>query len=443
MDKVNFYSNIVGKKALDADNDAVGIVRDFVIESGDRFPVISAVVVAVKKEKKKILFSQVLEMNPVKFNAKKDSITFLELTEADALVSNSIIDRQIVDIDGLKVIRVNDVFFSKIDDKFCITHADVGTRGLIRRLGFEKILKIFLPKFKDKLISWEYVEPLHPSRALQLKIPRSKLAELHPADIADLMEGVSHQTRELIVTQLDTQTAAETLVEAEPEVRQSLFMTLRNKRIASIIEKLAPDEAADLMHFVPRSKISELLTLLKPDFAKKVKDLMKYGKETAGGMMSTEFIHVPKEYTAQQVIDFLRQISPSAEVKYYIYVVDEAGKLSGVLSLRDLIIAPPQKKVSEFMIADVLFVEDTATKEDVSKAILKYSLLALPVVGVDGKLVGVVDVEEVLDSAAPKSMKKKWTKKVRRRKKGKEQSAKQQLPQHLQQQNHQMQPEAK
>src|SRR3989338_10261358 len=333
-----FYSQIIGKKVVDADSEIVGSISDFIIESGDKFPVVSWIVVWCKKEKKKIPWSSVKDINgQIKLNVAGKDNSFSELTEADTLVGNSVIYRQIVDTDGLKVIRVNDVFFSRIEEHLYITHADVGTRGLIRRLGFEKILKIFLPKFKDNLISWEYVQPLHLAQALQLKIPRSKLSELHPADIADLMEDVSHQTRELIVKQLEPEVAAETLVEAEPEVRQSLLMTLKNKRIVSIIEKLSPDDAAELMRYVPHYKISELMALLKPDFMKKVNDLMKYESETAGGMMATEFISVSIEYTAQQVIDFLRQGSPSAEVGYYIYVVDDVEKLAGVLSLRSLI----------------------------------------------------------------------------------------------------------
>ncbi len=344
---------------------------------------------------------------------KQKEIPFVIPEDCDILLSETLLDKQIIDTDGLKVIRVNDVLLTKTDDKLCITAVDVGTRGLLRRLGVEDLLSPIIEKVGNKLIAWEYVEPLNmyaegsACQNIQLKIPRSKLAEVHPADIADLMEELSHKERAMVFNALDSQTAAETLAEAAPEVQQSVVKNVKKSKLAEIFEHLAPDEAVNLISVLQKRVANELLGLIKPEKAKKIKELVEYDKDFAGSMMNPTFTSVPNYYTADQTIKYLRKIMVTAQHIFYVYVVDKDDNLVGVLSLRSLILAQPNDLVETFMRGKVISIDAKAPKKDAAKTILKYNLLALPVVSETGKLLGVVTIDDVLEKVAPSEWKKK------------------------------------
>lgn len=354
-----------------------------------------------------------IEKNKIYLNIKQKEIPFVIPEDCDVLVSEILLDKQIIDTDGLKVIRVNDVILTKINDKLCITAVDVGTRGLLRRLGIENILSPIIEKVGNRLIPWEYVAPLNmysdgnSCQNIQLTVSRSKLSEVHPADIADLMEDLSHKERAMVFNALDNKTAAETLVEAVPEVQQSVFKNVKKNKLAEIFDYLAPDEAVNLIGVLHKKVANELLGLITPEKAKKIQELVNYDKDTVGAMMNPTFVSVPNYYTADQTIKYLRKILVNAQHIFYVYVVDKEETLVGVLSLRSLILAQPNDQVETFMRTKIISIETNAPKKDAAKTILKYNLLALPVVNEKGKLLGVVTIDDVLEKVAPSEWKKK------------------------------------
>jgi len=237
---------------------------------------------------------------------------------------------------------------------------------------------------------------------LRLSISREKLKDIHPADLADLLEDLGHEERVEVMTALPEEHAAEVLEEAEPEVQQSVIQELPSDRASDILDEMKPDEAADVLGELPEERAEELIALMEEDKAEEVSRLMQYEPETAAGKMTTEFIALPGWMTVEQVIARLRETRLDAESIFYLYVVDNIGRLVGVLSMRSLVISPSDAPITQLMRSDVATVRTSATVEDVAGALVKYDLLAVPVVEEDGRLVGIVTIDHVMDTLLEK-----------------------------------------
>jgi len=242
---------------------------------------------------------------------------------------------------------------------------------------------------------------------MRVTVPRAKLALLHPADIADIVEEMTADERRKGFEQLDVETAAEALSEVEPEMQASIVSDLDEERAADILEEMAPDEAADLLQDLPEERRDELVDLMQKEEKEDVEELLTYPEDSAGGIMTTDFVALAAELTAAQAIDRLRELQPDPELTYYLYVVDSQGRLDGVISLRDLVVAKPEMKLSDVMDPHVLKVEATTPKEEVAALIAKYDLLALPVVDARHMLIGTVTVDDVVEIMLPRGWKKR------------------------------------
>jgi len=398
-----YFSELRGKQVFDAAGEKLGALDDLIVLDGPTHAEVIALTYASEGRKKKVSWQFVAAINKgVQLKVKRENLSFLNINDSDISLKDNILDKQLIDINGLKVVRVNDIILSKAEDKFVVTSVDVGMKGFVRRLGLGVEAK------GSNIIPWEYVEPLQSdSKDLRLKVSRHKLSTLHPADIADIMEELSHHDRAVVFTSLDDKTAAETLLELKPEVRSSVFRGIKSKRVATILEKIPADEAADLLSVLSEGKANELLNLMNPETVKNIMELLEYPEESAGRVMSTDFIAITENFSVQETIEKLREIAPSTENIFYLYVVDQAGHLVGVLSLRQLIISQPNIQVSEIMEKDVIKINTEATKEEAAKIIFKYNLLALPVTNPNNELEGIITVDDVLGAYAPKEWKKK------------------------------------
>ena len=257
-------------------------------------------------------------------------------------------DKQIVDIDGRKVVRVNDLRLDDVEGTLHLVAVDVGAAGLLRRLGIEgpfrtlaRNLRLPIP---ERYIDWEDVDPVETSIAsIKLRVPHAGLAELHPADLATIIDQLAPRDRAGVLASLDDEAAADAIEEMEPETQVEVLEDLAPERAADILEEMSPDDAADLVADLSdetprRDPARSWSTTRRPRSA----SCSRYPEDTAGGIMTTEFIAVPADLTAAETIDRLRELEPDAETIYYVYVTDDDGAASsGVLSLRDLIVAPP------------------------------------------------------------------------------------------------------
>jgi magnesium transporter len=310
-------------------------------------------------------------------------------------LSRDLLDKQIVDTHGAKVVRVNDLQLSEVDGHLRLVGADVGLRGLLRRVGAEsmaeRVFGIAGRKLPRGIIPWHLVEPLESRQQnVRLTLPHAKLALLHPADIADIVEEMTADERLAVFDQLDVETAAETLGEVEPEMQAAIMGDLDGERAADILEEMDPDEAADLLQDLPEETREELIDLMDEEEGADVEELLAYPEDSAGGIMTTDFLALPRDLTTGQAIERLRELQPDPALVYYLYVVDGEGRLDGNVSLRDLVVAQPDTPLTTVMNPNVLRVEADTPKEEVAALIAKYDLLALPVVDARRKLLGTV-----------------------------------------------------
>jgi Mg2+ transporter MgtE len=304
-------------------------------------------------------------------------------------------------------VRVNDLQLSQVDGSMLLVGVDIGSRGLMRRIGLEglgrRVVSSLGRDWPHKLISWEAVDPVKSDvNSVKLRIAHTKLAKLHPADIAEIVHELSPDDRSAVFAALDDEKAADTLEEIQDEQMQaSILERLDVERASDILEAMSPDEAADLLADLPKERAQQLLQKMEEDEAEDVEELLAYREDTAGGLMTTEYVGVLHTLTAAQAIDRLRQLEPDAESVYYVYVVDEEEHLLGVLSLRDLIVAKPETPIRDFMIKSVIAVRVDAGPREVAEVTSKYNLLAVPVVDEHNRLQGIVTVDDVMERVMP------------------------------------------
>lgn len=406
-----FLSRLLNRPVCSPEGQRVGKVRDLLVAAGEQ-PTISAVLVRQGRAQKRLAWSAVttLDESGCVTAAGADLPDYVP-TDRDLSLTRDLLDKQIVDTDGRRVVRVNDLQLSRIGDQLRVVGVDVSTRGLLRRLGCEGIggkiaaaLRLSLP---PSVIPWDYVESLD-VRQIRLTISRQKLNALHPADLAEILSDLHGPQRETLFGSLDTERAAETLQEMEEDVQVSLFRTLNDEQAASVLEEMDPDEAADLIAQMPAERVAELLSRMEAEGAADVQELLSYEPDSAGGIMTTEFIGLPNHLTAQETIDRLRGLEPDAETIYYLYVVDERERLIGVLSLRDLIVSPAARRIVDFMNTSCITVRVDDSVDAVRDAISKYDFLAIPVVDSEGVLRGIITVDDVIDRMVAPQWKRRF-----------------------------------
>ena len=261
--------------------------------------------------------------------------------------------------------------------------------------------------FPANVVSWDAVELLPGDQAMRLKVPSDRIADLHPADLAEIISDLSRNETSQLLDTLDVETLADTLEEVEPDFQASLVETMSDEKVADVLEEMAPDEAADLLAELPQDRSEELLSLMETADAQDVRKLLAYPEDSAGGIMTTAYIAIRPDLSAEQALAYLRETADEAETIFYIYVTDEAGRLVGVFSLQDLVLARPQTAVDDFMHHRVVSVGLLDSQEAVAQVIAKYNLLAAPVVDDDGRLQGIVTADDALDKIIPTAWKKR------------------------------------
>lgn len=421
-----YLSEIQHRRVIEPNGNEVGKLADIAIVPQGQFPAAQWAILSTPSGEKVVRWGDLAqEIGHFRLRNPLETTPDAQLP-ADALrLARDLLDKQIVDTHGAKVVRVNDLQLSDVDGQLRLVGADVGLRGLLRRVGAESVAERVVGlagrRLPRGIIPWHLVETLEPANdapvktaAVRLTIPHAKLALLHPADIADIVEEMTADERVAVFQQLDIETAAEALQEVEPEMQAAIVSDLPEERAADILEEMDPDEAADLLQDLPEERRDELVELMEEEEAKDVSELLAHSEDSAGGIMTTDLYAIPAELTAAQAIDDLRVRKPDPELTYYLYVVDDEGKLEGVLSLRDLVVAAPETKVKAIMDPHVLRVEADTPKEEVAALIAKYDLLALPVVDARKKLIGTVTIDDVVELMLPRSWKKRSLRSIAR-----------------------------
>lgn len=409
-----FVSQLIGRAVTDPDGKFIGTLRDLIARKTEYLhPVVVAIVVkrpggdlVVPYSCVAVLFSRAIALKCTENDAQP-----YHPDENDIYLARDVLDKQIIDTDGARVVRVNDVEIVRVNGKVAVSNVDIGVKGVLRRIGLEKLaegiaslLKINLP---DGFISWDDVEMLTYDQKMQLKVSRQHLAELHPADVAEILSDMNKLESNRFLQSLDVEQLADTLEEVEPEYQASLVEGMEDEKVADVLEEMEPDEAADLLAELPPSRSQDLLALMEKDEAEDVRKLLTYPEDSAGGLMTTEYAAIPPNLTAAEALQYIREHCPDAETVFYVYVTDEENHLLGVASLRSLVFADPNTPVSEIMVKRVITVDLNDRQEDIAQVIAKYDLLAIPVVDAENRLHGIVTADDALDKIIPTAWKKR------------------------------------
>jgi magnesium transporter len=322
------------------------------------------------------------------------------------LLGRDLLDQQIIDVHGRKVVRVNDIDLQEDRSRhpavLKVAAVDVGPRGAMRRLlkGIvpADALRSLLRRIPEKAIPWEFVDLIEtdPARRVKLKISHDRLAKLHPADIADIVEELTPAEREAVFETLDEQVAAEALEEVNPKVQQSIIRSLDSDRAADIVEEMDPDAAADLLADLPPEDSEEILEEMQPEERADVEELLEFNEETAGGRMTTDYIALPREATVKDAVEKLRQFEGGIETVSTVFLLDEDEKLLGAVPLHKLVLSPNDTKLMELRSEPLIFVQAGASEKEVAEMFDKYNLLTLPVVDENSRMTGVITADDVI-----------------------------------------------
>ena len=410
-----FLSEILGHTITDFDGRYIGKLEDLIArELADAVhPIVDAVVI---KDKNKIIivpYALVMALftPSIPLKCRADEIPAYEPADNDIFLSRDVLDKQIIDTDGARVVRVNDLELVRVNETLYVGNVDIGMKGILRRLGIAEVTHritslLHLPD-SQTFISWDDVELLRHDPFMRLRVPVESISELHPADVAEIISDMNKLESGQLLEALDMEQLADTLEEVETEFQANLVENMSDEKVADLLEEMEPDEAADLLAELPEQRSRGLLSLMNKEDSDDVRKLLSYPEDSAGGIMTTEYACVPLHLTADDAIQWLRQNASDAETLFYIYVTDAQDHLLGVLSLKELIFAEPQAHVEDFMESHVKSVNLTDEQDEIAQIITKYNLLAIPVVDDQNVMHGIVTADDALDKIIPTAWKKR------------------------------------
>ena len=398
-----YLSQVLGRPILDLDGERVAVLKDVIVRLGEEdHPPVAGFVARYRRRDFYLPRWRIAQFaeNGVRLNSDKLDLSPFMRRDGEVMLARDVLDKQLIDVDGKRVVRVNDVQIIEADD-WRVTGADVSLTGLWRRLA-----PAFMRSGRPvEVIDWADVGYLATDAAtVQLKSSRGKLTRLHPVEIARLAEAFSYQQGAEIVESLDDETAAETLEEMAAERQAQILGDMDEERAADILEHMSPDEAADVLLDLPEDKAEDLLNRMEDEEQSEVAELLPYADDTAGGLMTTEFVTLPRELTVGEALARLREMAETPNMIYYLYVVAGEGSwnLTGVIALRSLILADQSAPLERVMRTEIQVAHANDDATEVAQKISEYNLLALPVVDELGDILGIVTVDDAMELLLPK-----------------------------------------
>src|SRR5687767_14572886 len=407
-----YVSQIIGQPIFDSRRDKIAAISDVLVRYGDDdHPPVIGLVARLRRRDFFIPDRNISELSEdgARMSSAKLNLTPFERREGEVLLSKDVLDNQLIDVDGKRVVRVNDVQLIESGDKWRVIGADVSLQGFLRRLMPKGFYGSSRPV---EVIDWAdvgYLATDTTTATVQLKSSKDKLSRLHPVEIAQLAETLSPIHRTEVVESLDDEIAADTLEEMSTEAQARILEEMDEERAADILEEMSPDDAVDVLDEMDDEKAQELFDLMEDEEKADVAELMPYDHDTAGGLMTTEFVVFPKDLTVGETIAGLREMAETPNMIYYLYVVEEENswKLCGLISLRSLILADPTRQLADVMRSEFRSAHPADSAEEVAQTISEYNLLALPVVDDEGDIAGIVTVDDAMEILLPKNLQRR------------------------------------
>lgn len=414
-----YLSQMLGEPVMDASGEKIGTISDLAISTGEVFPRITSLAfkgpgrVPFMISWRKYVDS--FDEDGITLAVDAPDIRFSYLQPEEVLLARDLMNQQIVDTQGMKVVRVNDLKLSQSGSQLRLLGAEVGVRGILRGLHplIERavcvVAKLFHKKVDEQIIAWNYMDLLDRDLSeVQLSVSHRRLDELHPADVADILEQLDPQQRATVFKHLDESRVSEAVSEMEDDVQAEFIDDLDDATAARVIGDMDPDDAADIVRDLPYEKAETLLRLMGVEDAAEVRQLLGYKDGTAGGMMTTQYVAVPSTSTVRETVQKLRQLDEDHPAVHYVYVTDVYGKLIGVLSMRTLVLADDDTPIADIMHKDVISSQPDVLEDAVVEDIFKYDIPAMPVVDEGGKMLGIVTTEDAWDAIEEDISADKW-----------------------------------
>jgi len=408
-----FFSELLNLPVLGPGAERLGRLKDVVLDGMDpAYPAVRAIVVrlASRAELRRVEWADFAELSARSIRLRRGAEALLPTQKLpnEILLAEDVLDRQLVDTDGAKVRRANDLHFVFGRGELRLAHVDVGMRGLVRRIGWQSwmdgVVRALRPHSRylteEDFVRWKNVQPLGAqSPRLRLDVTRSALSQMHPADLAEIFSDLDRPERAALFGQLPMEAAADTLEEADSELQRELLRSVKAEKAADLLEAMEPDEAADLLGDLPADESAQFLAAMDTEERSEIQQLLQYPQNAAGGIMTPDFVRVAGDETVAQAIEDIRRQASGVKHINDVFATDSEGRLAGFVSLRDLLLASPSIRLSSLIKEHPapLHPEDSANRA--AELAAKYKLLSLPVQTEDGKLLGVVTIDDVLEHA--------------------------------------------
>jgi CBS domain-containing protein/sporulation protein YlmC with PRC-barrel domain len=399
-------SELLGASVRDASGTVRGRVREIAVAPQDH-PTRIAYLVVRTPDGERMLLPDALKTAGASVRSANDASAWPRYAPSDGvlLLKRDLLDQQIIDVHGRKVVRVNDVELecTPVNSHLLldVVAVDVGARGAIRRLSKGIVpsftLRALLERIPPRVIPWQFVDLIEtdPARRVKLKIAYEGLSRLHPADIADIVEDLPPAEREAVFETIDEEVAAETLEELDPDVQVSVVESLDKDRAADIVEEMDPDAAADLLGDLPEEQSGEILKEMEPEERQEVTQLLEFGEHTAAGRMTTDFVAIGETAVVDDAIESLKTFEGGREALATIYLTGPGQKLVGAVPLVKIAISSPAVQLSSLSEPYIACAPDTP-ENDVAALFDKYNLITLAVVDEHGRLAGIITADDVI-----------------------------------------------
>ena len=405
-----YLSQLMGNPVYAADGEKIGSVSDLGIATGEVFPRVTSLAFKGPGRTPFMIswrkYVDTYDEKEIHLKVPAVEIRFSYLQPDEVLIARDILNKQIVDTRGMRVVRVNDLKLSDTSStQLRLLGAEVGARGILRSLSPAlehvalKVARTFGHPIPERIIAWSYMDLVERDLSnVKLSDSHKTLDDMHPADIADIIERLDPRLRGQVFAQLDDEQRAGAMAEFDDDAMAAELMGGMNEREASrMLSEMDPDDAAELVSELDYDKAEKLLRLMGVQEQRAIRQLLGYREDTAGRIMTSEFAALPEDKTVADAVELLRGLDEDFESVRYVYLSDEDNKLSGVVTLNALIVAEPETPLADICTREVITASPEDDQEDVAEDIAKYNLLAMPVVADDGHLLGIVTVDDALD----------------------------------------------
>ena len=417
-----FFSDILNRRVIDSEGKIIGKVVDLKVKLGEIFPPVVSVRVRQKRGEKFVFFpwqavesinGRVISLktgaeNPV-IEKTSNSTNHSKTKEGEILLKDEILDKQVVDTYGAKIERVNDLHLLLAEGQLRVVHVDFGIRGIFRRMGWVHYVDVltnwlFAYQVPNKLLSWKFIQPLSHDpykQALKLNVTHRTLSDIHPSDMADILEELDRHRRSYVFGALDVEAQANTLEEVDDQTRVSLIESLSKERASDVIEEMEPDEAADLLSDLPEDKKRGLIEGLEEEKREELEELLMFEEGTTGSIMTPNYISCLLTDNVEKAMESFKHSDKPLDSIAYIYVVDDKEKLVGVVTLRDLILHSPETQISNFMNKNIIKLKVDESVKEAAEIFKKYKFLAIPIVDEKEQMKGIITLSDGVESIFP------------------------------------------